>query len=173
MSTYPLNGSLPQYARYIGEFVLSDMTVQYFYRVIAYDRHRLPLTNASDQVISAYGPSVLDGNHAISINWSPVIGASFFNVFKAASASVPNDESAGIWWNASATETEVLDVGYPCTTRNSFLNPGVNPIFKIQVPPPPQPIPDCSNPTSQQFPCPEPAPTANKAKASEIDYGLY
>ena len=153
MSTYPMSGTLPQWCKYIGEFVPSDDSVQYFYRVIAYGRNRVAIAAAS-QVISAFGPSVLDGDHAISINWSPVIGASFFNVFKALTPSVPQDESVGIWWNASATETEVLDVGYPCTTRNSFLNPGVSPIFTTQVvPPPTQPVNPCDEPNATN-PCP-------------------
>lgn len=133
MATYPTHGYLPQFAKYIGEFVPSDDNVEYFYRVIAYNRNRLAVTDTTGPVIHAWGPVVLDGNHAISINWSPVIGASYFIVYKAASGSQnpPSNENppSNIWWMASASETEILDVGYPCGTRNSFLNPGKSPIF--------------------------------------------
>lgn len=166
MSTYPMNGTLPQSARYIGQFVPQDDTIQYFYIVVAYDRSRAPLT-AGGTYVTAMGPTVLDGDHAISINWSPVIGASFFNVYKSTSGPPPADGSIGIWWNASASETSVLDVGYPCTTRNSFLNPGGSPVFLLQVAPPPPPPPDpCATP---QSPCP---PPVTPLSMEPVDYGL-
>lgn len=134
MATYPTHGYLPQYAKYIGEFVPSDDNVEYFYRVIAYNRSRIAVTDTTGPIVHAWGPVVLDGDHAISINWTTVIGASFYIVFKAAagSGSPPSTEqpSSNIWYLASASETEILDVGYPCATRNSFLNPGKSPIFK-------------------------------------------
>lgn len=127
--TYPMSGALPQYAKYVGEFVPSDDNVQYFYRVIAYDRNSLPLTNEDDSTVpTAYGPVVLDGNHAISVNWTTVIGAAFYMVFKEAGAA-PDEDIANPWWIATGSETEILDVGYPCGTRNSFLNPGLSPIY--------------------------------------------
>lgn len=132
MSVYPISGALPQYAKYIGEFVPDYNHVHYFYRVIAYNRSRTPLTNTHDTPVSAYGPEVLDGDHGISINWTTVIGASFYVVYKAVNATPPSSEQPphNIWYIASATETEIMDVGYPEATRNCFLNPGVSPIFE-------------------------------------------
>lgn len=177
MSTYPMGGSLPQYGKYLGEFVPDyNAAVQYFYIVVAYDRNRIALT--SDPGFMVRGPSVLDGDHAIQINWSPVIGAYFFNVYKGIGAAPPPNESAGIWWNASGTETGVLDVGYPCTTRNSFLNPGNSPVFNLQMPVPQPPIDPCSEPNATN-PCggttmgTVPDPCTGAALASEgVDYGL-
>lgn len=166
--TYPIGGALPQYAKYLGEFVPDyNVSVSYFYLVVAYDRSRAPLT--SNPALTVLGPTVLDGDHAIDIHWSPVIGASFFNVYKAVGSPPPADGSGGIWWNASATETGVLDVGYPCTTRNSFLNPGGSPVFMAEVVPPPEPPTDpCSDPNAEN-PCQDPTPLPAK---EPIDYGL-
>lgn len=167
--TYPMSGNLPQYCKYLGEFVPDyNVAVEYFYVVVAYDRNRTPLTTSAP--ISAFGPTVLDGDHAIDIHWSPVIGASFFNVFKNIGSAPPPDESQGIWWNASATETGVLDVGYPCTTRNSFLNPGASPVFTLQMPVPQPPIDPCSLPNATN-PCNETAPPAPLSEECP-DYGL-
>ena len=127
MSTYPLGGDIPQYAKYIGEFVPTDQTVQYFYQVMAYDINSLPLSTANNTPF-AYGTQVLDGDHAISINWSPFIGAFYFMVFKGIGAA-PDSSTDEPWYMASASETSILDVGYPCATRNSFLNPDLSPIF--------------------------------------------
>ena len=163
--TYPMSGALPQYCKYVGEFVPDyNVQQQYFYLVVAYDRNRTPLTTSAP--ISSLGPTVLDGDHAIDIHWSPVIGASFFNVFKSIGSAPPADESLGIWWNASASETGVLDVGYPCTTRNSFLNPGSPPIFTAEIVPPPEPPPvdPCAG-------CDD-TPVAPLAAKEEVDYGL-
>lgn len=141
MSTYPLSGFLPQHARYIGEFVPGVNTVQYYYRVIAYNRVRSAITNANGPIPTAFGPKVLDGDHAISVNWTTVIGASYYVVYRSVAPVHPppatEQPSSNIWYLASASETEILDVGYPCATRNSFLNPGVSPIY---------PVPCCDNP---------------------------
>lgn len=126
--TYPMSGALPQYAKYVGEFVPSDDNVQYFYRVIAYDRNSLPLTNETDTLVpTAWGPSVLDGNHAIRVAWSPVIGAAFYLVYKASGAAPP--ETISTPWFTASSETEVLDVGYAAGTRNSGLNPGLSTVY--------------------------------------------
>ena len=126
MGTYTISGPINLSARYVGEFVPSDDLVQYFYAIAAYDRAgNVIATNASDPF--AYGPEVLDGNHAISVQWQPLIGASSYNVYKRA-GSEP-DLVDDIFWYATASETGVLDVGYACTTRNSFLNPGLSPLF--------------------------------------------
>lgn len=128
MSTYPMSGVIPQSARYIGEFVPSDMaTTPYFYSVVAYDQFSNPLTDVSGDGPFVYGPQVLDGDHAISISWSPVIGAFFFQVFKTAGAAP--DPSTDAPWFMGTNETGIFDVGYPCATRNSFLNPGLSPLF--------------------------------------------
>lgn len=177
MSTYPMNGSLPQYGKYLGEFVPDiNAQTQYFYIVVAYDRNRIALT--SDPGFMVRGPSVLDGNHAISISWSPVIGAYFFNVYKGIGSAPPPNESAGIWYNASGSETGILDVGYPAATRSGFLNPGLSPIFNLQMPVPQPPIDPCSLPNAMN-PCGGSVtdvvqdPCGNAALASEgIDYGL-
>lgn len=162
MSTYPMGGFLPQFAKYIGEFVPDYNSVRYFYSVTAYDRSRSPLTT-NPESISAYGPQVLDGDHAISISWSPVIGAAFFVVYKKANQFPTVTD---VFYIASATETEILDVGYPCATRNSFLNPGNSPLFMAVGVSPPVVNP-CDDPTYVD-PCAEPAPL----KKEEIDYGL-
>lgn len=129
--TYPMSGSIPQYAKYVGEFVPSDDTIQYQYRVVAYDRNSNPITDLGDTPIAAYGPVVLDGRHAVSVNWSPVIGAAFFIVFKGVGAAPPSDitTEGDIWHMASASETGILDVGYPASTRGADQNPGISPLY--------------------------------------------
>lgn len=128
MSTYPMNGTLPQYAKYVGEFVPSDDNIQYTYRVVAYDNNSLPLSNTDDATTpSAFGPVVLDGNHAIRVAWSPLIGAAFYIVYKG--EDLPPDADISNPWFVASAETEILDVGYPCATRNSFLDQGIGPLY--------------------------------------------
>ena len=127
MSTYPMSGNIPQMAKYVGEFVPSDQNVVYYYSVVAYDQYANPLTSVTGPFTRAWGPDVLDGNHAIQISWSPVIGAFYFEVFKS-NTGHPDPAADDPFWRGS-NETSILDVGYPCTTRNSFLNPGLSPIF--------------------------------------------
>lgn len=177
MSTYPISGTLPQTAKYIGEFVPDFVTIQYFYRVIAYDRTRIPITSTTSTPVWAFGPEVLDGEHCISISWSPVIGVSFYQVFKSATGDPGSTEPA--WWIASGSEVEIVDCGYPEGTRNHDLNPGLSPLFTRSVPCPPGPNP-CDDPNATD-PCadtPDPClDTPQTAKAKEMrllkeEYGL-
>lgn len=127
MGAYQLGGDIQTSARYVGEFVPSDDLVQYFYLVMAYDANSLPLTTAGNNPF-AWGPQVLDGNHAISVQWAPIIAAHHYKVYKNENAPAVEDIS-NPFWEATGSETGVLDTGYPATTRNSFLNPGLSPIF--------------------------------------------
>lgn len=175
MGTYQIGGSIQQSARYIGQFVAADDTVQYYYVVVAYDQYSQPLSAGG--FCTAMGPITLDGDHAINVQWSPILGAWFYNVYKSSAGSPPaSDGSAPTFWCASGSETGVLDVGYPCTTRNSFLNPGGSPIFLLQQPPAPVPPTDpCVGTPGVMVPCPEVNPLnipVPNLKVEEIDYGL-
>ena len=92
------------------------------------------------------------------IRWSPVIGASFFQVFKAAGEDPGDTEPA--WWIASASETGIADNGYPVGTRGYDLNLGASPVFRLS-----EPCPPCED---RPHPCPE-DPCAEKEPR---DYGL-
>lgn len=172
MGTYQIGGSVSQSARYIGQYVAADDTIRYYYVVVAYDINSQPLTAGG--FASAFGPVVLDGDHAISIQWLPILGAMYYNIYKSSTGIPASDGSAPLWWNASSTETGVLDVGYPCTTRNSFLNPGGSPIFLLQQPPAPVPPTDpcAGNPPGVMVPCPDVQPLLPMPVKEEIDYGL-
>lgn len=147
MSTFPMNGTLPQWAKYIGEFVPSDDNVEYFYRVVAYNRSREPITIDPTPPPKAWGPIVLDERHLILIRWQPVIGASFFAVFKEI-GGWPSTNIDNAFWIATATETGIADNGYPVGTRGYDLNPGISPLFMRQMPCPPKPEDKCR-------PCPD------------------
>jgi hypothetical protein len=128
MSVYPIGGSavaIPLSVNYLGQFVPGVTTTEYFYGVVAYDTTSAAI--AQSAFVSAFGPLVLDGDHAINISWSPVLGAHHYNVFKNI-GSIPAINSSNLFYQASFTETAILDVGYPAATRNSFLNPGVRTI---------------------------------------------
>src|SRR5215831_4379594 len=131
MSRYPIgNGTsavvIPTSVRYIGESVPGVTTVQYFYIVVAYTSDNTAVATSA-MGVSAFGPQVLDGDHAININWSLILGASYYLIFKKAGSEPSIGNSEDLFYKAGFSETSVLDVGYAEATRNSFLNPGLGP----------------------------------------------
>jgi hypothetical protein len=105
-------------AKYIGEFVPGVTRLQYFYRIAAYVGNQKIAESAP---VYDFGPPVLDGDHAMSLQWQPVVGSTRYTVFKRRDRAPDADD---IFYDTGLGETGILDVGYPATTRNSFLNPG-------------------------------------------------
>jgi hypothetical protein len=116
--------AIPFSARYFGEFIPGVTRLRYFYKMIAYAGNNVQI--AESGLASDFGPPVLDGDHGISLQWQPIVGANYYVVFKRRDVAPDTDSTRYVFYRPTGSETGIFDVGYPATTRNPFLNPGAH-----------------------------------------------